>query len=145
MCSSDLQVIPTLPGGKFTGMGTYGYAVSANTQHPQEAWDLVKMLASKDVQLSITQNYAGMPLLQSLREDPAVTDLPGPPDNITAFIENGDNGILPTYFPGECGSLYAGQINSEILTAMEASITKTMSVADAFTAANDNINSCLGG
>ena len=29
------------------------------------------------------------------------------------------------------GSLYAGQINSEILTAMEASITKTMSVADA--------------
>ena len=82
---------------------------------------------------------------EALREDPAVTDLPGPPDNITAFIENGDNGILPTYFPGECGSLYAGQINSEILTAMEASITKTMSVADAFTAANDNINACLGG
>jgi multiple sugar transport system substrate-binding protein len=141
----DVQVIPTLPQGKFTGMGTYGYAISANATNPEAAWDFVKQLVSPEVQLSITQNYAGMPLLKSLREDPAVTDLAGPPDNITAFIENGENGILPTYFPGECGSLYAGQINSEILTAMELAITGSMSTADAFTAANDNIQACLDG
>jgi ABC-type glycerol-3-phosphate transport system substrate-binding protein len=141
----DVEVIPSLPEGKFTGMGTYGYAISANATNPEAAWDFVKHLVSREMQLSIMNNYAGMPLLKSLREDPAVTELPGPPENITAFIENGDNGILPTYFPGECGSLYAGQINQEIKDAFEAVLRETSSVADAFTAANDNIQACLGG
>jgi len=141
----DVEVIPSLPQGKFTGMGTYGYAVSADAKNPQAAWDFVKYLVSPESQLAIMNNYAGMPLLQSLRDDPAVTNLPGPPDNITAFIKNGENGILPTYFPGNCGSLYAGQINQEITDAFEAVLTKTSSVTDAFTAANDNIQACLDG
>jgi len=141
----DVEVIPSLPKGKFTGMGTYGYAVSANAKNPQAAWDFVKYLVSPESQLAIMNNYAGMPLLQSLRNDPKVTNLPGPPDNITAFIKNGENGILPTYFPGNCGSLYAGQINQEIKDAFEAVLTKTSSVTDAFTAANDNIQACLDG
>ncbi len=141
----DVEVIPTHPGGKFTGMGTYGYAISKDAKNPAAAWDFVKYLLSPESQLAIMNNYAGMPLLQSLRDDPAVTELPGPPDNITAFIANGANGILPTYFPGECGSLYAGQINQEILDAFEAVVTKSASVTDAFTAANDNIQACLDG
>jgi multiple sugar transport system substrate-binding protein len=141
----DVEVIPSHPGGKFTGMGTYGYAVSKDAKNPAAAWDFIKYLVSPESQLAIMNNYAGMPLLQSLREDPAVTNLPGPPDNITAFLENGANGILPTYFPGECGSLYAGQINQEIKLAFEAVLLKTSSVTDAFTAANDNIQACLDG
>lgn len=141
----DVEVIPSLPQGKFTGMGTYGYAISKDAKNPEAAWDFVKYLLSPESQLAIMNNYAGMPLLQSLREDPAVTELPGPPDNITAFLENGANGILPTYFPGECGSLYAGQINQEIKDAFEAVLLKTASVTDAFTAANDNIQACLDG
>jgi multiple sugar transport system substrate-binding protein len=141
----DVEVIPSHPNGKFTGMGTYGYAVSANAENPAAAWDFIKYLVSPEMQLSIMKNYAGMPLLKSLREDPAVTELPGPPDNITAFIANGDNGILPTYFPGECGSLYAGQINQEIRDAFEAVLTGAASVTDAFTGANDNIQACLDG
>lgn len=139
----DLQVIPSHPEGKFTGMGTYGFAVSANAQNPEVAWDFVKHLASAEAQLAIAANYAGTPLLRSLREDPAIVDLPAPPENITAFIENGENGILPTYFPGECGSLYAGQINQEVKDALEAAILGMMSVEDAFTFANENIQACL--
>ena len=56
---------------------------------------------------------------------------------------NGANGILPTSFPGNCGSLYAGQISQEIKDALAASIVKTSSVTDAFTTANDNIQACL--
>lgn len=139
----DLQVIPSHPEGKFTGMGTYGFAVSSNAQNLQVAWDFVKHLASADAQLAIAANYAGTPLLRSLREDPRVVNLPAPPENITAFIENGENGILPTYFPGECGSLYAGQINQEVKDALEASILGMMSVEDAFTLAAENIQFCL--
>jgi len=139
----DVQVIPSHPEGKFTGMGTYGFAISANSEHPELAWDLVKYLASSEAQLAIAQNYAGIPLLRSLREDPAVVDLPGPPDNISAFIENGPNGIFPPSFPGDCGSMYAGQINQEIHDALEAAIRGSSSVEDAFTQANQNIQDCL--
>jgi multiple sugar transport system substrate-binding protein len=139
----DLEVIPSHPKGKFTGMGTYGFAVSANAKDPQLAWDFVKGLVSKEMQLSIAKNYAGTPLLKSLREDPAIVNLPAPPAHPTKFIENGQYGITPPYFPGDCGSLYAGQINQEITDAFEASVLKKSSVKDAFTAANDHIQACL--
>jgi multiple sugar transport system substrate-binding protein len=139
----DVQVIPTLPKGKFTGMGTYGFTITTNAKSPEIAWDFVKTLLSKDTQKAIVMNYSGMPLLKSLRDDPDIAALTPPPANILAFLENGKNGITPTYFPGDCGSLYAGQINSEINDAMEAAITGAASVEEAFTAANDNIQDCL--
>jgi len=139
----DLEVIPSQPKGKFTGMGTYGFAVSANAKDPQLAWDFVKGLVSKDMQLAIAKNYAGTPLLRSLREDPAIVNLAAPPAHPLKFIENGKYGITPTYFPGDCGSLYAGQISQEIKNALETSIRKTTTVKEAFTTANDNIQACL--
>jgi multiple sugar transport system substrate-binding protein len=141
----DVEVIPTLPEGKVTGMGTYGFTITANAQDPQLAWDFIKGLLSPETQTAITLQYSGMPLLRSLRENPDIVNLPGPPDNITAFIENGENGITPPYFPGECGSLYAGQINTEINNAFDAVIVGGVSVEDAFTEANNNIQSCLDG
>ena len=139
----DTEVIPSLPKGKFTGMGTYGFTITANAKDPQLAWDLVKGLLSKETQKAIALKYAGMPLLKSLRNDPDILALPGPPDNIEAFLNNGANGITPTYFPGNCGSLYQGQINSEINDAFDAVIVGGTSVEEAFTTANDNIQACL--
>jgi len=81
--------------------------------------------------------------LKSLREDPAVVNLAAPPAHPTKFIENGAFGITPPYFPGDCGSLYAGQIHQEIQDAFEAAIRGTSTVKDAFTAANAHIQACL--
>jgi len=139
----DLEVIPSHPKGRFTGMGTYGFAVSANAKDPQLAWDFVKGLVSKEMQLTIAKKYAGTPLLKSLREDPAIVNLAAPPAHPLKFIENGQYGITPPYFPGDCGSLYAGQIHQEIQDAFEASIRGKSTVKDAFTAANDRIQACL--
>jgi len=139
----DLEVTPAQPKGHYTGMGTYGFAVSANATDPQLAWDLVKGLVSKDMQLAIAKSYSGTPLLRSLREDPSVVNLPAPPAHPLKFIENGQFGITPPYFPGDCGSLYAGQIHQEIQDAFEAAIRGTSTVKDAFTAANDHIQACL--
>lgn len=142
----DVEVIPSFAGGeKITGMGTYGFSITANAQDPQLAWDFIKGLLSPETQKAITLSYSGMPLLKSLRNDPDILALAGPPDNIEAFMNNGANGITPTYFPGDCGSLYAGQINTEINDAFDAVIVGGSSVADAFTTANDNIQACLDG
>jgi multiple sugar transport system substrate-binding protein len=139
----DVEVIPTLPEGKVTGMGTYGFTVTANATDPALAWDFIKGLVSPETQKSIALAYSGMPLLQSLRNDPDILALAGPPDNIEAFLNNGENGITPTYFPGDCGSLYAGMINQEINDAFDAVIVGGSSVTDAFTTANDDIQACL--
>jgi len=140
----DAEVIPTFPSGqKVTGMGTYGFSITKDAKDPQIAWDFIKGLLSKDTQKAITLKYSGMPLLKSLRNDPDILALPGPPDNIEAFLNNGANGITPTYFPGNCGSLYAGQINSEINSAFDAVTIGGTSVTDAFTEANNNIQACL--
>ncbi|MCA0453675.1 MAG: extracellular solute-binding protein [Chloroflexi bacterium] len=142
----DVEVIPSFADGtKITGMGTYGFSISANAKDPQLAWDFIKGLLSAETQKASTLAYNGMPLLKSLRNDPDILALAGPPDNIEAFMNNGANGITPTYFPGNCGSLYAGQINTEINDAFDAVIVGGSSVEDAFTTANDNIQSCLEG
>jgi ABC-type glycerol-3-phosphate transport system substrate-binding protein len=142
----DVEVIPSMPTGtKVTGMGTYGFSITANAKDPQLAWDLVKGLLSSETQKTITVNYTGMPLLKSLATDADIVALAGPPDNIKAFLANGANGITPTYFPGDCGSLYAGQINTEIADAFDAVIVGGSSVEDAFTTANENIQNCLNG
>lgn len=139
----DVQVIPSHPKGKFTGMGTYGFAVSANSKNPQLAWDFVKYMASKDAQLALLKTYSGMPLLKSLAADPTLSSLAAPPTNIKAFIDNGKNGIFPPSFPGKCGSVYAGEVSSNLKDALEASIRGTSTVADAFAAANTKIQACL--
>lgn len=139
----DVEVIPSLPKGKVTGMGTYGFTVTADAKDPQLAWEFVKGLLSAQTQKAIALNYSGMPLLKSLRNDPDILALPGPPDNIEAFLKNGENGITPKYFPGNCGSLYAGKINSEINDAFDAVVDGGASVQDAFTTANDDIQACL--
>nr|MBA3873608.1 sugar ABC transporter substrate-binding protein [Anaerolineae bacterium] len=62
----DVEVIPSMPGGKkVTGMGTYGFSVTANAKDPQLAWDFIKGLLSPATQKSITLSYSGMPLLKS--------------------------------------------------------------------------------
>jgi len=139
----NVEVIPSLPKGKVTGMGTYGFSVTADAQDPALAWDFVKGLLSHDTQKANTLAYSGMPLLKSLATDPDILALKGPPDNILAFLKNGVNGITPSYFPGNCGSLYAGQINSEINDAFDAVIDGGTAVTDAFTTANTNIQACL--
>ncbi len=43
----DVEVIPSFPTGeKVTGMGTYGFSVTANAKDPQLAWDFIKGLLS---------------------------------------------------------------------------------------------------
>jgi multiple sugar transport system substrate-binding protein len=139
----DVEVIPTHPEGKVTGMGTYGFAVSTSSQNPELAWDFVKNLITPEIQKAIALDYSGTPLLMSMAEDPDILNRAAPPENIEAFTLNGENGILPTYYPGECGSLYAGQIQSEINDAFQAAIIGGVSVEDAFNQANQNIQDCL--
>jgi multiple sugar transport system substrate-binding protein len=140
----DVAVAPRHPVNHATGMGTYGYGISKNSQHPQEAWELIKFLASPEGQRLGLENYSSMPLLKSMADDPIFDELAPPPSNIRAFIAGGGVGIFPPMgYPSKCGSLYAGLINQTIRTALEESIRGAKTVEQAFTDADAEINACL--
>jgi len=83
----DVVELPTGPGGTQGNWLFWGaYVVNANTEHPQEAWDLVKALTEADTQASISELGANIP---SRRSDAAIEAFLGftPPENNQAFID----------------------------------------------------------
>jgi multiple sugar transport system substrate-binding protein len=140
----DVQVIPSHPEGRFTGMGTFGYAVSAGTEHPQEAWDFVKSILTKEGQETFARTYRAMPLLKSMADSPIFDELEPPPANYKeAFIGGQEFGILPRNYPVECGSLYTGQVNAALRAALEQVIRGQATAADVFPGVDAEIQACL--
>ena len=140
----DVQVIPSHPEGRFTGMGTFGYAVSAGTEHPQEAWDFVKSIITEEGQETFARTYRAMPLLKSMAESPVFGELEPPPANYKeAFVGGQEFGILPRNYPVECGSLYTGQVNAAIKAALEQVIRGQATAADVFPGVDAEIQACL--
>ena len=140
----DVQVIPSHPQGRFTGMGTFGYAVSAGTEHPQEAWDFVKSILTQEGQETFARTYRAMPLLKSMADSPIFDELDPPPANYKeAFIGGQEYGILPRNYPVSCGSLYTGQVNAALRAALEQVIRGQATAAEVFPAVDAEIQACL--
>ncbi len=140
----DVQVIPSHPEGRFTGMGTFGFAVSADTEHPQEAWDFVKSIITEEGQEQLALTYRAMPLLRSMAESDIFEQLEPPPANYQeAFIGGQEYGILPRNYPVECGSLYTGQVNAAIRGALEQVIRGQATAAEVFPGVDAEIQACL--
>jgi multiple sugar transport system substrate-binding protein len=94
--------LPVGPGGTQGNWLFWGaYVVNANTEHPQEAWDLVKALTTADTQAQISELGANIP---SRKSDAAINAFLGftPPENNQAFID----GLADS--PTAEGPLWAG-------------------------------------
>ena len=122
----------------------FGYGITTDSKHPDLAWNLIKVLATNEVQGSILRGYGGIPFLKSMADDPIYDELEAPPANVKAFVRGGGIGIFPPMgYPAKCGSLYAGLINQTIRTAIEESIREVKTVEQAFTDADAEIQACL--
>lgn len=140
----DVSITPAHPEKHATGMGTFGFGITTNSENPQAAWEYINVLASSEVQGQILRGYGGMPFLRSMADDPIFDELEAPPANIKAFIRGGNIGIFPPMgYPSKCGSLYAGLINQTIRTALEEAIREVKSVEQAFIDADAEIQACL--
>ena len=59
---------PTGPGGRATLATTDGFAISAGTRHPEEAWELLKFLVSEQYGLAMAEASFLQPARASLVE-----------------------------------------------------------------------------
>jgi len=146
----DAQLMPIFPSGKrIVGMGTSGYAVSADSTHQKEAFEFVKFIVSPQGQRIFASTYASVPIRASLAEDPSWRKLPGPPYNNDAFVQGVKYGITPPNFTVDvsvgCGTVYSGQTSTEIGAALDKIVRGAGSVAATLKTLDGQINSCSDG
>jgi multiple sugar transport system substrate-binding protein len=123
----DVVELPTGPGGTQGNWLFWGaYVVNANTEHPEEAWELVQALTSAETQSAISELGANIPSRQS---EAAIEAFLGftPPANNQAFI----NGLQDS--PTAEGPLWAGDwpaFDTAMNDAVTAVINGTRTVDD---------------
>jgi ABC-type glycerol-3-phosphate transport system substrate-binding protein len=115
--------------------------VAKSTKQPQLAWEFVKLLATPRVQQLILANRAGMPVLKSLANDPALSS-GGPPANMQAFVKGIDFGVFPRVYPTACGNFYTGVVQSAISDSFHQ-VLNGAKAEDVFKAADAQIQACL--
>jgi multiple sugar transport system substrate-binding protein len=139
----DAELRPAFPRKRVNGMGTAGYAVSTQSKHPDEAWQLAKYFVSPPAQQIFAQSYAAVPVLQSMRNDPSWRGLAPPPANHDAFVKAADFGTLPPEFPLECGSVYTGDVQKIVGDAINGILAGKTAAAPALRDAAAQINRCI--
>ena len=97
----DVVDVPEGPGGARSWLFWGAYVVNANTEHPEEAWQLMRALTSADTQGQIAELGANIPSRVSDAAIDAFLTF-SPPANNQAFINNLAND------PAVEGPLWAG-------------------------------------
>lgn len=142
----DCQLMPKMPDGKHrTGMGAWGLSVYSKTKMADVAYYFVKTMVTPNMQRLMAKKEMATPLVKSVGSDPSWMDgLPTPPTNYAAFVKGADDAILPVVdYPADCGSFYAGELNANISTAIEAILRGTKKVEDAMKEIDAATQTCL--
>lgn len=141
----DVQEMPSFPSGKHVdGMGTAGYAVSANSKQRAAAWDFVSFVGSVAGQTALAKTGANMPIRKSMINSPVWRQ---PNLNNDAFIKAIKYGITPPQLSSNdaalnCGTVYTGLMNTT-LTNVADKIFRGASVAATLKSADSTVNGCI--
>lgn len=82
----DLQIQPHQAGPIKTVAGTDGWGIANVSDHPQEAWEVVKLLSDSEASLDMVKLGGNIPALRSVAEMPEFREF-GPP-NTDLFYES---------------------------------------------------------
>ncbi len=122
----DVVKLPDGPAGPSNWLFWGAYVVNANTEHPEEAWALVRALTRADVQASISELGANIPSRVSEEAIDAFLAYT-PPENNSAFVEGLSEG------PQTEGPLWAGswpEFDAVMGPAVSAVLTGETSIED---------------
>ena len=109
----DVCVVPKGKMGRVTLHGGTAYSVSAETRHPEQAWELVKFYCSAPGVTRAIESGRTTPVLKSIALSPVFLDW-RPPENMMAFVQTMEHGRRPSYFAR----------NAEVTTVLETEIQR---------------------
>ena len=90
----DVALMPAGSVTRKTGMGTMGYAMSAQTDDPDATWKLLHYLFTDGMKVFM-ESYLLVPPITSFYDDPTWRDLPAPPSNNQVFVDSFEIAMLP--------------------------------------------------
>ena len=94
----DVELVPKGSVARKTGMGTQGYAISAQTEDPTAAFHLLEFIFTEGM-VVFMQDYLTVPPIKSFYDDPAWRELPGPPYNNAVFVDATKDAMVPPPLP----------------------------------------------
>src|SRR5712691_11888511 len=95
----DVLHYPKGPVKRVTGMGTFGFALSAKSKHTDEAWKFLTWMYSDAGMQIITASYAAVPAQKRFYTSSFWRDLPPPPHNNAVFVDAFAYGVTPPRLP----------------------------------------------
>ena len=122
----DVSTLPVGPSGSrpASTLGGWNLAVSKYSAHPDEAIELVKFLASKDMQKYLALQSSRLPTIQSLYEDPDIMEKqPIIPRWKEVFLNAVPRPSAPT-------QKKYNEVSTEFWTAVHATLSGDGSAAD---------------
>jgi ABC-type glycerol-3-phosphate transport system substrate-binding protein len=133
-----VALIPAHPGTKsITSAGAWWFSIPRGARHPKEAWEFLKFVSNKDVQLALFLEEEEEKLLPSNRlvyEDSIFLEYP----NIKIYKTQMENATSPTFVP-----LVHDAFWREYNGAIEAAINNIELPEDALKRAEENIQNEL--
>jgi multiple sugar transport system substrate-binding protein len=99
--TDDFDVIhfPKGTAKRVTGMGTFGFALTATSKHPDEAWKFLSWMYGEQGMQIITASYAAVPAMKRFYQSSFWRDLPPPPHNNAVFVDAFSYGTTPPRLP----------------------------------------------
>ena len=95
----DLQYQPHRDGPLKTVAGTDGWGIATSSKHPDEAWEVVKLLSGTDASIDMVKSGGNIPALKSVAEMPVFKEF-GPANTAIfyASLEYAKTVAAPTNF-----------------------------------------------
>jgi multiple sugar transport system substrate-binding protein len=122
----DVQLPPRGSVDRKTGMGTMGYAMSAQTKDPAATWEVLHYLFTEGMKIFM-ESYMVVPPITSFYDDPVWRDLPGPPYNNDVFVKAFDIAMLPP----KLDFYSTGPFNKAMTDGIDAVLLGNMTTKDA--------------
>jgi multiple sugar transport system substrate-binding protein len=84
---------------RVTGEGTLGFALTAKSKHPDEAWKFLSWMYGEEGMQILTASYGSVPAMKRFYQSSFWRDLPPPPHNNAVFVDAFAYGVTPPRLP----------------------------------------------
>ncbi len=96
----DVAPIPAGPNGRATSVNSAGFVIANGSQHPDQAWELVKFAVGAGGQSRLSQLGFAIPVLQSIAEGPDYLEQESVSINQKVFLDALDYAHVKPAFRG---------------------------------------------
>lgn len=103
----DFVSFPKMPVNNVVGVGCSGYGINAHSEHKDEAWEFLKFIISEEGQRAFCETGSGVPVLESMRDDPSWRNQPVEGLNQEAFVYDGTEDLFLNYYRNSDPALYS--------------------------------------